>query len=122
RARHTPRRTAAQGGVMNGSGHVEVSGLQVDPTLYDFVVDELVPGSGVTATQVWDGLAELVGTFAGRNRDLLAVRDRLQQQIDDWHRTRPGPPEDPAAYRAFLESIGYVVPSGEPFSIDTAGV
>ena len=107
---------------MSGSGHVEVSGLRVDPALHDFVTAELVPGSGVTADQVWDGLAELVRTFAPRHRDLLAVRDRLQAQIDEWHRSHPAESHDPAAYRTFLESIGYLVPSGEPFEIDTAGV
>jgi malate synthase len=66
-----------------------VSGLRVDPALHDFVTAELVPGSGVTAEQVWDGLAELVRTFAPRHRDVLAVRDRLQGQIDGWHRSHP---------------------------------
>ena len=83
---------------------------------------ELLPGSGVTAEQVWDGLAELVRTFAPRHRDVLAVRDRLQAQIDEWHRAHPAESHDPAAYRAFLESIGYLVPNGEPFEIDTADV
>jgi malate synthase len=107
---------------MSGSGHVEVSGLRVDPALHEFVTAELVPGSGVTADQFWDGLAELVRTFAPRHRDVLAVRDLLQAQIDDWNRSHPAGFHDPAAYRTFLESIGYLVPSGEPFEIDTAGV
>ena len=107
---------------MSGSDHVEASGLRVDPALHDFVTAELLPGSGVTAEQVWDGLAELVRTFAPRHRDVLAVRDRLQAQIDEWHRSHPAESHDPAAYRAFLESIGYLLPTGEPFEIDTADV
>src|SRR5207344_2496745 len=86
------------------------------------VTAELVPGSGVTADQVWEGLAQLVGTFAPRHREVLAVRARLQAQIDEWHRSHPAESHDPAAYRAFLDSIGYVMPSGELFEIDTAGV
>src|SRR3954463_7958166 len=95
----TCRGATEQGGAMSGSGHVEVSGLRVDPTLHEFVTAELVPGSGVAADQVWDGLAELVRTFAPRHRDLLAVRDRLQAQIDEWHRSHPADTHDAAAYR-----------------------
>ena len=82
-----------------------------------------LPGSGVTADAVLGGLAELV-------RDVRAPPSRApgrcatgcKRQIDDWHQSRPGEPHDPVAYRAFLESIGYLVPTGEPFEIDTAGV
>jgi malate synthase len=101
---------------------VDVSGLQVERVLYDFVNEELVPGSGVTASQVWDGLAECVRELAPRQRQLLAVRDGLQQSIDGWHRSHAGQPHDPATYRTFLESIGYVAPAGETFEIDTADV
>ena len=64
----------------------------------------------------------MVRTLAPRHLELLAVRDRLQQSIDDWHREHHGAMHDPVAYRRFLEAIGYVVPVGEPFVIDTAAV
>jgi malate synthase len=102
--------------------YVEASGLRVERVLYDFVNEEASPGAGVKADQFWDGFADIVRTLAPRHRELLAVRDRLQQSIDDWHRQRRGAPHDPAAYRAFLEAIGYIVPVGEPFEIDTANV
>ena len=107
---------------MNRSAYIEERGLWVDPALHDFVRGELVPGSGVTADRVWDGLAELVATFTPRHREVVAVRDRLQQQIDGWYDAHSAEPHDPGAYRAFLESIGYLVPAGAPFEIDTTGV
>ncbi|HWM21574.1 MAG TPA: malate synthase G [Ilumatobacteraceae bacterium] len=99
-----------------------MSGLQVDRELFDFVNDEAVPGSGVEPSRFWDGLADLVGTLAPRHRELLAERDRLQGAIDAWHRERRGTTHDPVGYRSFLESIGYLLPAGDPFSIDTDGV
>jgi malate synthase len=106
---------------MRSAEYVEVGGVQVERVFFDFVNAEALPGTGVTAEQFWDGLGDTVRTFAPRHRDLLAVRDRLQQAIDDWHRERPGA-SDPAAYRTFLEEIGYIEPVGEPFEIDTSGV
>jgi malate synthase len=101
---------------------VAVSTLQVDRALFDFVNEEALPGSGVTPARFWDGLAAIVHDLGPRHRDALAVRDRLQAAIDQWHLDHRGQPHDPTAYHAFLRDIGYLVPAGEPFTIETAGV
>ena len=49
-------------------------------------------------------------TWRRRTAPLLAERDRLQAELDAWHRAHPGPIADPAAYRKFLEDIGYLLP------------
>jgi malate synthase len=102
--------------------YVDAGGLRVERVLDDFVNDEVLPGTGVSPDQFWAGLGDIVATLGPRNRELLAARDRLQRLIDDWHRERQGTPHDAAAYRTFLEAIGYIEPAGEPFEIDTAGV
>ena len=48
--------------------------------------------------------------LAPRNIALLAERDRLQTELDTWHKANPGPIKDMAAYKANLEKIGYMVP------------
>ena len=105
-----------------GRDYVDAGGLRVERVLYDFVNDEALPGTGVGPDRFWAGLGDIVATLGPRHRELLAVRDRLQGSIDDWHRERQGTPLDPAAYRTFLETIGYIGPAGEPFEIDTEGV
>src|SRR5690606_25465476 len=82
--------------------------LQVDTLLYDFIQNEALPGTGVDSAAFWAGFDELMHDLAPRNRALLAERDRLQADIDDWHRRNPGPVADPAAYQAFLRKIGYL--------------
>ncbi|MEM9012922.1 MAG: malate synthase G [Pseudomonadota bacterium] len=101
---------------------VSRAGLRVDPALQAFIEEEALPGTGVTAEAFWAGLADLFATLGPRNRELLEVRKRLQAQIDDWHTTHRGQPHDPAAYRAFLEEIGYLLPEGPDFAIETANV
>jgi malate synthase len=98
------------------------SGLEVDPLLDEFVVREALPGTGVGAHGFWTGFAELVQRFAARNAALLEQRDRLQASIDAWHREQPGADFDAAAYKAFLQEIGYLQPEGPAFAVDTANV
>src|SRR5262245_24951491 len=95
-------------------------GLLVDAELCSFIEDEALPGSGVDAGEFWQGFAALVGEFAPQHRALLDERDRLQQLIDQWHVEHRETRHDPAAYRQFLTAIGYIVPSGTPFEVDTA--
>ena len=104
------------------ANYIEKSGLKVDRLLVDFVEDEALPGTGVGAAQFWDGFAGLVKEFAPRNRELLAIRDKLQTQIDDWHKANGPVSADPAGYQAFLREIGYLVPEPADFIIETTGL
>ncbi|MEY3582853.1 MAG: hypothetical protein RLZ02_1806 [Actinomycetota bacterium] len=98
------------------------SGLQVHPEFVALVEDEVLPGTSVKAEIFWGGLAQLASEFEPRNNDLLHVRAQLQHQIDDWHRDQSGLPFDVVAYESFLRAIGYIVPEGDGFAIDTANV
>jgi malate synthase len=89
---------------------IKQEGLQVARNLKQFVDDEALPGTGVDSAAFWKGFDALVHDLAPKNRALLAERDRLQTELDNWHRANPGPVGDVRAYRKFLESIGYIVP------------
>jgi malate synthase len=101
---------------------VVVDGLSVAKVLYDFISKDVLPGTGVPGAAFWTRLDRIIHDLAPKNRALLKKRDDLQSQIDAWHRTRKGKPVDPAAYKAFLLEIGYVVPEGPDFAVDTANV
>ena len=107
---------------MSDAERVSIGGLKIAKILYDFVVHDAVPGTGIEASAFWQGLDRIVHDFAPRNRALLQKRDALQAKIDDWYRGRRGRPFDVAAHRAFLTEIGYLVPEGNPFQVDTANV
>jgi malate synthase len=102
--------------------YVEAGGLKVARALYDFVVKEAIAGTGVDATRFWDGLGGLVRALGPRNRALLAKRDALQAQIDNWHRPHRGKPFDSAKYTQFLRDIEYLRPEPADFAIGTANV
>jgi malate synthase len=101
---------------------VKIGPLGVSTLLHDFVNREVLPGTRVTAEAFWHGLADLVRDLLPTNHELLEKRDRLQAQIDEWHRKHPGAGFDAAAYRRFLGEIGYLLPEGAPFQVETAAV
>ena len=104
------------------STRVARAGLQVDQILADFLETRALPGSGVAVEQFWTGFAALIHDFGPRNRALLDKREKLQGWIDDWHKTRRTEPLDHDAYAEFLRKIGYLLPEGGDFQIDTANV
>jgi malate synthase len=101
---------------------VEQFGLSIAPEVALFVEARALPRTGVKAKDFWKGFAAIVHDLAPKNRALLEVRETMQQKIDAWHNARRGKPHDAADYRAFLEEIGYLLPEGEDFSIETAKV
>ncbi len=94
--------------------------LHVGDALVTFAEQELLPELSISTDEFWAALQTLVDEFSERNLELLEERQRLQSLIDAWHRDHgQGTPE---AYRAFLESIGYLVPQGPSFTVSTDGV
>ncbi|MET3952233.1 malate synthase G [Arthrobacter sp. UYEF36] len=99
------------------SNRIETNGLNVAEELYAFVRDEALPGTGIEEEAFWSGAAALIGQFSPQVRDLLGVRDRLQQQIDEFHRSNGL--ADPDVYEEFLRSIGYLADEPSDFTIAT---
>ena len=104
--------------------------LQVATNLHDFINDKVLPGTGVEPNKFWAGFDAIVADLSPKNIALLAERDRLQSELDDWHKANSGPitegdsssPKDMKAYRAFLEKIGYLVPVPKNVKTTTSNV
>jgi malate synthase len=102
--------------------HLERGDLRVAPELASFVEDETLPGTGVEPATFWAGLSTLAHDFGPRNAALLRRRAALQAEIDAWHVERRNQPHDHEAYKAFLADIGYLLPEGDDFAIETTNV
>ena len=89
---------------------ISIHGLQVATVLHQFIERDVLPGTGVESAAFWQGFDAIVRDLAPKNAALLAERERLQAEIDAWHIANPGPIRKPAAYRKFLQRIGYLVP------------
>ena len=104
------------------TARTRLHGLEVATELFRFVEDRVLPGSGIDSMRFWKGFDAIVRDLAPKNLALLAERDRLQKELDVWHKANPGPIRDMAAYRGFLEQIGYLVPEPEEVQSTTANV
>ncbi|WP_099159687.1 malate synthase G [Virgibacillus ndiopensis] len=100
--------------------YVKTDNLQIAKELYDFVNSEALPGTGLDREKFWNDFSKLVTDLAPKNKALLVERDKLQNQIDAWHKENEA--FDFEAYKAFLEEIGYLEPQVEDFTITTENV
>lgn len=96
--------------------------LSVSPELAAFIEDQALPGTGVDADAFWTGFSGMVHELGPKNRALLQTREDMQSKIDAWHVAHRGADHDADAYTAFLKEIGYLVPEGGDFAIETQNV
>ena len=104
------------------TNRVQVGDISVAPELYAFINDEVLPGTDLAQDQFWSAMDSIIHTFGARNRELLSIREQLQQQIDAWHQERHGQAHDQAAYESFLSQINYLKPEGADFQVTTDNV
>ncbi len=96
--------------------------IEVAPVLRDFVEREVLAGLKMAPEAFWASFEQFLVELSPRNRALLQKRDDLQAQIDRWHNERRGKDFDAAAYKSFLDEIGYVAPQGGAFAVATENV
>ena len=101
---------------------VNYGGLTVAKELDDFLRNEVIDGIAVDPDQFWSSLESVLKEFGPRNTELLATRESLQMQIDQWHIERQGQPHDRESYKQFLIDIGYLLEEGDSFEINTSDV
>ena len=102
--------------------YVQRCDLSVARLLADFIETQALPGTGVDPADFWRALDNLAHEFGPKNRALLQVREDIQKKINGYHLDRKGAQWDQAAYQSFLRDIGYIVPEGPEFHIETANI
>ncbi|MEO1952482.1 malate synthase G, partial [Thioclava sp.] len=93
--------------------------LQVAVELAAFIEDQALPGTGVAPERFWEGLSDLLHTQGQKNRALLETREAIQSKLDDWHAHHRAEGFDFEDYKSFLKEIGYLLPEGDDFKIET---
>nr|WP_236000837.1 malate synthase G [Agrobacterium leguminum] len=85
------------------------------------MTDDVLPGTGLDSEAFFEGFSTIVHELSPKNRELLAKRDALQEKLDGWYRQN-GAPADFDAYEGFLKEIGYLLPEGPGFQVETSNV
>jgi len=96
--------------------------LQIDNSIFELVEEQIAPNTGVDINSFWSGFEALLERFVPINKALLAKRDDLQHQIDQWHKARATQTHNREEYASFLRGIGYLLDEGDDFQITTENV
>ena len=98
------------------------SNLQVSETLVNFIENDALPNTNVSAERFWNKLELILDHFAPLNKKLLETRSEIKKQIDSFYKDNSGKTIDQNLYINFLKKINYIVPVGNDFTIETQNV
>ena len=102
--------------------YIAKGSLSVSIKLDEFLTSEVLPDLNITSDHFWQSLEVIVQEFGPRNRELLGLRETIQQNIDDWHLSNKGQTHDFESYKSFLKEIGYLTEGKGEFTIETQNV
>ena len=102
--------------------YIAKGSLSVSIKLDEFLTSEVLPDLNITSDHFWQSLEAIVQEFGPRNRELLGLRETIQQKIDDWHLSNKGQTHDFESYKSFLKEIGYLIEDKGEFTIETQNV
>lgn len=104
------------------SNRKTIGGMQVDSALADFVTSEVLPKINVDEAHFWSGFESIVNDLTPKNNALIEKREKLQHQIDEWHKANRNCGHDAVAYKQFLKDIDYLVDEPADFSVQPTKV
>ena len=101
---------------------IEKNGLKISSRLFDFINNEVIPGTTINSDEFWVKFAKIVHELAPLNKSLIQKREEIQKKIDAWHKQNKDKELNKKEYTEFLKSISYIAEEKEDFSIETADV
>ena len=104
------------------TNYKSVNNLKVSEDLLSFVNNELLKDTGITSEKFWSGFDKAVHDLAPKNKELLKIRENLQNKINEWHKKNKGIEIEIEEYKNFLKEIDYLKDEGEDFNIETTNV
>tara|TARA_B100000575_G_scaffold293783_1_gene306388 strand:+ start:1341 stop:3485 length:2145 start_codon:yes stop_codon:yes gene_type:complete len=101
---------------------VDKNGLKISSTLFDFVNNEAIPGTGINSEDFWLKFSNYVHELTPINKRLIDKRETIQKKIDEWHKSKKGKEFNKKEYINFLKSLGYLIEEKDDFKIETSNV
>ncbi len=102
--------------------YVKINSLRVSEKLANFVNQDLLKETNISAEDFWTGLEETANKLTPRNKELIRIRRDLQNKIDEWHIENRKKEFNLEKYKKFLSEIGYLKKEGPDFEIETENV
>ena len=102
--------------------YIKIEGLSVSKNLFNFINNELLPGTKIKKRFFWKGFNKYIHELAPKNKEYLEIRDKLQNSIDNWNKDKKGEKINLNKYKEFLIKIGYLKKTGSDFIIKTKNI
>ena len=96
--------------------------LKISKVLYEFLENDVLSPLNVNSDLFWKGFEEIIYKFSPLNKKLLEKRDEIKKLIDDFYKNNKDKAINQEEYISFLKDIGYIVPEGPDFKIETENV
>ena len=100
----------------------EKNGLKINTSLFEFINNEVLPGTDIKPDRFWSNFEKTVHELAPINKRLIQKREDIQRKIDEWHKDNKDKEFNKKEYIKFLKSISYIVEQKEDFKIETDNV
>ncbi len=102
--------------------YISFGTLSISNELYNFVNNELLAGLEINPNNFWSEFEIAANTLTPKNKALLQTRNKLQRKLDEWLEEHKKSEIDPEKYTEYLHEIGYLIPEGDDFVIETSNV
>ena len=101
---------------------IDKNGLKISSLLFDFINNEVIPGTDIKPDKFWSSFEKAVHELAYLNKSLIQKREDIQKKIDEWHKQNRDRDFNKKEYTKFLKSISYIVEEKDDFNIETIDV
>ena len=101
---------------------IEKNELKINSKLFDFINNEVLPGTHVEIESFWSNFDKVVHELSPINKNLIKKRKHIQEKIDEWHKINKDKELNKKEYTEFLKSISYIAEEKEDFKIETSNV
>ena len=101
---------------------IDKNGLKISSLLFDFINNEVIPGTDIKPDKFWSSFEKAVHELAYLNKSLIQKREDIQKKIDEWHKQNRDKDFNKKEYTEFLKSISYIVEEKDDFNIETIDV
>ena len=102
--------------------YINTNSLYIDETLFKFISNDVLPKVNFKKKIFWSEFQKFIETLEPQRISLIKKRNLLQSKIDSWHQENKNKLFDEEKYKKFLEKIGYLLPEGNDFKIETKNI
>ena len=90
--------------------------------MFKFISNDVLPTVKLKNKDFWNEFKDFIEILEPQRVSLIKKRDLLQSKIDTWYQENKNKIFDEDNHKKFLKEIGYLLPEGKDFNIETKNI